>query len=212
MVTQFPLSFYQGFATRTYKAKLLKFKPWLIQRAPKVTTVLSGLCTTSSPESTPSNALPQHQLETLSSFIMLVGFSVKSHKTVHNYVSALLMLLCSFDSAAFDDIRVKLTLKGLEKLKRHIPLRKLPITPDMLYNSVSTWISGTLPTSPYGQLCLSASSHSSELQTYSHRLEKHFPPSLPCHVHVRGCGNYSDVDKNQTIRRHCFGSANPLYS
>ena len=31
----------------------------------------------------------------------------------------------------FDDIRVKLTLKGLEKLKRHIPLRKLPITPGM---------------------------------------------------------------------------------
>ena len=108
MVTQFPFSFYQGFATRTYKAKLLKFKPRLIQGAPNVTTVLSGLCKTSSPDSTPSNALQQHQR--LSSFIMLVGFSVKPHKTVHNYVSALLMLhdLCSFDSAAFDDIRVKL--------------------------------------------------------------------------------------------------------
>ena len=72
--------------------------------------------------------------ETLSSFITLVGFSVKSHKTVHNYISALRKLhdLSSFDSAAFDDISVKLTLKGLEKLKRHIPLRKLPITPDML--------------------------------------------------------------------------------
>ena len=72
--------------------------------------------------------------ETLSSFITLVGFSVKSHKTVYNYDSALRKLhdLSSFDSAAFDDIRVKLTLKGLEKVKRHIPLRKLPITPDML--------------------------------------------------------------------------------
>ena len=72
--------------------------------------------------------------ETLSSFITLVGFSVKSHKTVYNYVSALRKLhdLSSFDSAAFDDIRVKLTLKGLEKVKRHISLRKLPITPDML--------------------------------------------------------------------------------
>ena len=211
MVTQFPFSFYQGFATRTYKAKLLKFKPRFIQRAPKVTTVLSGLCTTSSPESTPSNALPQHQrlCQVLS---CLVGFSVKSHKTVHNYVSALLMLLCSFDSAAFDDIRAKLTLKGLKKLKRHIPLRKLPITPDMLYNSVSTWISGTLPTSPYGQLCLSASSLSSELLTYAHRLEKHFPPSLPCHFHVPGCGNYSDVDQNQKIRRHSLSNAKPLYS
>ena len=72
--------------------------------------------------------------ETLSSFITSVGFSVKSHKTVHNYILALHKLhdLCLFDSTAFDDIRVKLTLKGLEKLKRHIPLCKLPNTPDML--------------------------------------------------------------------------------
>ena len=207
MVTQFPFSFYQGFATRTYKAKLLKFKPRLIQGAPNVTTVLSGLCKTSSPDSTPSNALQQHQR--LSSFIMLVGFSVKSHKTVHNYVSALLVLhdLCSFDSAAFDDIRVKLTLKGLEKIETPYSLTQVTN-----HISVRTWISGTLPTSRYGQLCLSASSHSSELLTYAHRLERHFPPSLPCHFHVLGCGNYSDVDQNQTIRRHSFGSANPLYS
>ena len=72
--------------------------------------------------------------ETLSSFIKLIGFSVKSHKTVNNYLSALRRLhdLSGFDSAAFDDIKVKLTLKGLEKTKRHIPVRKLPITPDML--------------------------------------------------------------------------------
>ncbi len=36
------------------------------------------------------------------------------------------------DSYAFDDIKVKLTLKGLEKTKRHIPVCKLPITPDIL--------------------------------------------------------------------------------
>ena len=67
-------------------------------------------------------------------FITLVGFSVKSHKTVYTYISALckLLNLSLSDSAAFDDIRVKLTLKGLEKLKPHIPLRKFPITPDML--------------------------------------------------------------------------------
>ena len=122
--------------------------------------------------------------ETLSSFITLVGFSVKSHKTVHNYISALHKLhdLSSFDSAAFDDISIKLTLKDLEKLKRHIPLCKLPITPDMLLNSVCIWISGTLPISPYGQLCLSTSSPSFELLTYAPNPEKHFPPSPPCHA------------------------------
>jgi len=73
-------------------------------------------------------------LETLSSFFTLVGFSAKSHKTVYNYISAHHKLhdLSSFNAAAFDDIRVKLTLKGQERLKRHIPLHKLPITPDML--------------------------------------------------------------------------------
>jgi len=72
--------------------------------------------------------------ETLSSFITLVDFSVKSHKTIYSNISALRKLhhLSSFNAAAFDDIRVKLTLKGLERLKRYIPLRKLPVTPNML--------------------------------------------------------------------------------
>ena len=60
-VMHFPFSLHQVFATRTYKVKLLKFKPQLFQRAPNITTVLSGLCTTSSPNFTTSNPFPQHQ-------------------------------------------------------------------------------------------------------------------------------------------------------
>ena len=177
------------------------------------TTVSSGLCTTSSPDSRPSNALPQHQrlCQVLSCWSVSPSSPTRPfiitfpHSSCFTICARLIPppLMTSGSSSHS---------KAWKKLKRHIPLRKLPITPDMLYNCVRTWISGTLPTSPYGQLCLSASSHSSELQTYAHRLEKHFPPSLPCHFHVPGCGNYSDVDQNQTIRRHCFGSANPLYS
>ena len=63
----------------------------------------------------------------------LVDYSVKSHKTVNSYLSALRQLhdLCSSTSTAFDDIKVMFTLKGLAKAKRHIPSRKLPITPDL---------------------------------------------------------------------------------
>lgn len=64
----------------------------------------------------------------------LVSFSVKSHHTINNYLSALrrLHVFCHMDASAFDDINVKLTQKGLEKSMVHIPHRKAPLTPLIL--------------------------------------------------------------------------------
>ena len=131
MMTQ-SFSLYQVFVTMTYRSKLLKFKHTPFQRAPTVTTIPSGHCTTSSPDFIISN--PFLQKQRLSSFIMLAGFSVKSHMTSYNNISALCKIhdLSLFDSSAFNDMKVKLTLKSQEKLKRHFPLHKLPITPAML--------------------------------------------------------------------------------
>ena len=72
--------------------------------------------------------------DTLTSFITLVGYLVKSHKTVNNYLSALHWLhhICHLDMSAFKDINIKLTQRGLERTKRHLPNRKSPITPEML--------------------------------------------------------------------------------
>lgn len=71
---------------------------------------------------------------TIAAFITLVSFSVKSHHTINNYLSALrrLHVFCHFDVSAFDDINVKLTQKGLEKSMVHIPHRKAPLTPLIL--------------------------------------------------------------------------------
>ena len=151
--------------------------------------------------------------EILSSFITLVGFSVKSLKTLYNYISALHKLhdVCSFNSAAFDDIRVKLTLKGLEILKRHIPLRKLPITPDMLLKFRSL-------------LDLGNSAH---LTLWAALLFDFFtffqtanlcPPSretFSCFSTLSRNdmrGNYSNVHHDKTIRRHSPDRSYPLSS
>ena len=71
---------------------------------------------------------------TIAAFITLLGFSVKSHRTVNNYLSALrrLHVFCHFETSAFDDIHVKLTQKGLEKSMVHLPHRKAPLTPAIL--------------------------------------------------------------------------------
>ena len=71
---------------------------------------------------------------TIASFIALLSFSVKSHHTVNNYLSALwrLHVFCHFDTSAFDDIHVKLTQKGLGKAMVHLPRRKPPLTPAIL--------------------------------------------------------------------------------
>ena len=70
----------------------------------------------------------------MASFIALLSFSVKSHHTVNNYLTALrrLHVFCHFDTSAFDDIHVKLTQKGLEKSMVHLPHRKAPLTPAIL--------------------------------------------------------------------------------
>ena len=71
---------------------------------------------------------------TIASFFTLLSFSVKSHRTVNNYLSALrhVHVFCHFDSSAFDDIHVKLTQTGLEKSMVHLPHRKAPLTPAIL--------------------------------------------------------------------------------
>lgn len=71
---------------------------------------------------------------TIAAFITLVSFSVKSHHTINNYLSALrrLHVFCHFDTTAFDDIHVKLTQKGLEKSMIYIPHCKAPLTPSIL--------------------------------------------------------------------------------
>ena len=73
---------------------------------------------------------------TIAAFITLVSFSVKSHHTINNYLSALrrLHVFCHLDASAFDDIHVKLTQKGLEKSMIHIPHRKAPLTPSILFH------------------------------------------------------------------------------
>ena len=71
---------------------------------------------------------------TIASFIALLSFSVGSHHTVNNYLSALRLLhvFCHFDTSALDDIHVKLTQKGLDKSLVHLPHRKAPLTPAIL--------------------------------------------------------------------------------
>ncbi len=71
---------------------------------------------------------------TVAAFIVLLRFSVKSHHTINNYLSALrrLNVFCHLDTSGFDDIHVKLTQKGLEKSMVHLPHRKAPLTPDIL--------------------------------------------------------------------------------
>ena len=73
---------------------------------------------------------------TIAAFITLVSFSVKSHHTINNYLSALrrLHVFCHLDASAFDDIHVKLTQKGLEKSMIHIPHRKAPLTLSILFH------------------------------------------------------------------------------
>ena len=71
---------------------------------------------------------------TVAAFIILLSFSVKSHHTINNYLSALrrLHVFCHFDTSGFDDIDVKLTQKGLEKSMVHLYHRKAALTPDIL--------------------------------------------------------------------------------
>ena len=87
---------------------------------------------------------------TIATFITLVSFSVKSHHTINNYISALrrLHVFCQLDASAFDDIHVKLARKGLEKFMIHIPHRKAPLRPSILFNSKPTLICVTLPIKP----------------------------------------------------------------
>ena len=73
---------------------------------------------------------------TIAAFIILVSFSVKSHHTINNYLSALrhLHVFWHLDASAFDDIHVKLTQKGLEKSMIHIPHCKAPLTPCVCFS------------------------------------------------------------------------------
>ena len=104
---------------------------------------------------------------TIASFIALLSFSVKSHHTVNNYLSALrcLHVFCHFDTSAFDDIHVKLTQKGLEKAMVHLPRRKAPLTSAILLQFYCHL--NIRDVTPCGALCLWVFSPSSELPTSS---------------------------------------------
>ena len=73
---------------------------------------------------------------TIAMFITLVSFSVKSHHTIKNYLSTLrhLHAFSHLDASAFNDIHIKLTQKGLEKSMIHIPHRKAPLMPLILFH------------------------------------------------------------------------------
>ena len=84
---------------------------------------------------------------TVAAFIVLLSFSVKSHHTINNYLSALrrLHVFCHFDTSGFDDIHVKLTQKGLEKSMVHLPHRKAPLTLGILLQVTATSTFAILP-------------------------------------------------------------------
>ena len=189
---------------KTYKPKRVKFKPPPFQRAPSETTVPSGLRMISSPnfDLIPFPATP----ETLSSFITLVGYSVKSHRTVNNYLSALRRLhdLSGFDSTAFDNIKVKLTLKGLEKTKCHIPSRKLPITPDMLLKFRSH-----LDFRNSAYLALWAAFLVGFFTFF--RTANLCPTSQRHHLHLLGSSHHGHLDYNKAVRRHSLGHSNSAH-
>ena len=61
------------------------------------------------------------------------GLICMSHSVLPGKSSKISQLLNSLDASAFDDIHVKLTQKGLEKSMIHIPHRKAPLMPSILF-------------------------------------------------------------------------------
>ena len=67
------------------------------------------------------------------SLICKNGLICMSHSVLPGKSSKISQLLNSLDASAFDDIHVKLMQKGLEKSMIHIPHRKAPLTPSILF-------------------------------------------------------------------------------
>jgi hypothetical protein len=72
--------------------------------------------------------------ESLQLFAQFLSRSFKSVDTVKNYVSGakLLHVLLDMPCSAFDNFSLKLTFKGLTRIKCHISKQALPITKEML--------------------------------------------------------------------------------
>ena len=130
----------------TSNAKLPGFKPSLFQTTPNGTIVQYGTLIRNSAGFTLSTPFPA-SASTVAAFIVLLSFSVKSHHTINNYLSALRRphVFCHFDTSGFDDIHVKLTQKGLEKSMVHLPHRKAPLTLGILLQVTATSTFAILP-------------------------------------------------------------------
>ena len=74
----------------------------------------------------------QHYVLTL--YAVFLSRTFKSPKSVSNYVYGIktVMEILSFPTEAFSSPSLKLTLRGVSRLKQHKPKRATPITPDIL--------------------------------------------------------------------------------
>ena len=72
--------------------------------------------------------------ETLALYIQFLARSFKSVDAIRNYVSGVkfLHILQDVPCPHFSSVDIKLSLRGLERIKKHLPKRAFPITPDLL--------------------------------------------------------------------------------
>jgi hypothetical protein len=77
----------------------------------------------------------------LSAYITFLSRTLRSQDSIKNYVNGVkvLHLLKGVSHVAFEDISVKLTLKGVAKTLRHTPRQAEPITPGMLVQ-MANWL------------------------------------------------------------------------
>jgi len=67
-------------------------------------------------------------------YAQLLSRSFKSSQSVKNYISGVKTLysILDLDCSVFDSVDLKLTLRGIARIKQHNPHRATPITPDIL--------------------------------------------------------------------------------
>ena len=64
-------------------------------------------------------------------------------QSVRNYLSGvnLLHVVTGFDFPFYETFELRLTLRGLDRMHRHLPSRAPPVTPDLLRALVQCWVS-----------------------------------------------------------------------
>lgn len=72
--------------------------------------------------------------ETLSLYAQFLARSFKSPESIKNYIKGIktFYLMVDLPKTAFEDLELKLTLRGISRLKRHVPTRAEPVTPQIL--------------------------------------------------------------------------------